>query len=169
MKPAEATLPSETEVLVKRSFDAPAKLVWRTYVEPNLMRRWLSGMPGWSMPVCEMDVRVDGNYHWRWRSDEDGKEFGFTGEFLKVVPYEQIEHTQVYDPGDIGGSMGGEPYTVTVNFQEADGITNVTTSIRFASKADRDAAFSTGMTEGMEMNYKRLEEVLEEAKKQGLK
>ena len=162
MKPAEASLPSDTEVLVKRSFDAPVKLVWRAYMEPDLMRRWCSGLPGWSMPVCEMDIRVGGKYRWRWRSDEDGQEFGFTGEVLDIVPHARIVHTQIYDPGDMGYSMGNEPYIVTVTFHEAEGITNVATSIKFASKADRDAAFSTGMTDGMEMSYKRLDEVLAE-------
>ena len=56
--------------------------------------------------------------------------------------------------------MGSEPYIVTVTFNEVNGITNMSTSIKFASKADRDAAFSTGMTDGMEMNYKLLDEVL---------
>ncbi len=71
-------------------------------------------------------------------------------------------HTQIYDPGELGYSMGAEPYIVSVTFQEADGITNVATSIKFASKADRDAAFSTGMTDGMEMSYKQLDDVLAE-------
>jgi hypothetical protein len=71
-------------------------------------------------------------------------------------------HTQLYDPGDLGYSMGSEPYIVTVTFHEAGGITNMATSIKFASKADRDAAFSTGMTDGMEMSYKRLDNVLAE-------
>src|SRR5215468_11303575 len=137
MKPAEASLPSDTEVLVKRSFDAPVKLVWRAYMEPDLLRRWCSGMPGWSMPVCEMDMRVGGKYRWRWRSDEGGQEFGFTGEVLEVAPHSKIVHTQIYDPGNLGGcpasgdadipdSMGNEPATVTVTFQETNGITNVT-------------------------------------------
>lgn len=162
MKPAEVSLPSDTEVLVKRSFDAPVKLVWRAYMEPDLMRRWCSGPPGWSMPVCEMDMRVGGHYRWCWRSDENGQEFGFTGEVLEVVPPARIVHTQIYDPGDLGYSMGGEPSIVTVTFQEADGITNVATSIKYASKADRDEAFSTGMTDGMEMSYKLLDDVLAE-------
>jgi uncharacterized protein YndB with AHSA1/START domain len=162
MKPAEVSLPSDTEVLVKRSFDAPVKLVWRAYMEPVLMRRWCSGLPGWSMPVCEMDMRVGGQYRWRWRSDENGQEFGFTGEVLEVVPHARIVHTQIYDLGDLGYSMGGEPSIVTVTFQEADGITNVATSIKYASKADRDEAFSTGMTDGMEMSYKLLDDVLAE-------
>jgi uncharacterized protein YndB with AHSA1/START domain len=109
-----------------------------------------------------MDMRVGGKYRWRWRSDENGQEFGFTGEVLEVVPHARIVHTQIYDPGDLGYSMGGEPSIVTVTFQEADGITNVATSIKYASKADRDEAFSTGMTDGMEMSYKLLDDVLAE-------
>ena len=162
MRPAQASLPSDTEVLVKRSFDAPVKLVWRAYTEPDLMRRWCSGHAGWSMPVCEMDMRVGGQYRWRWRSDENGQEFGFTGEVLEVVPHARIVHTQIYDPGDLGIPMGSEPSIVTVTFQEAGGITNMTTTIKFASKADRDEAFATGMTDGMEMSYKRLDGVLAE-------
>ena len=162
MKPAVASLPSDTEVLVKRSFDAPVELVWRAYVEPDLMRRWCGSTPGWSMPVCEMDMRVGGQYRWLWRSDEEGQEFGFTGDVMEFVPHSRIVHTQVFDPGNMGISMGGEPSIVTVIFEEADGITNVATTIRYASNADRDEALSTGMTEGMEMNYKVLDEVLAE-------
>lgn len=162
MKPAEASLPSDTEVLVKRSFDAPAKLVWRAYVEPDLMRRWCGSTPGWSMTVCEMDMRVGGTYQWRWRSDENGMEFGFTGEVLEITEHERIVHTQIFDPGDLGVSMGSEPSIITVTFDETDGITKVGTTIKYASKADRDEALATGMTEGMEMNYKRLDEVLAE-------
>lgn len=164
MKPAEVFTPSEREVLVKRSFDAPANLVWRAYTEPDLMRRWLSAMPGWSMPVCEMDSQVGGKYRWRWRDDNSGQEFGFTGEFLEVELHAKIVHTQHYDSGDTEfGSMGGEPSIITVTFKEADGITNVETMMKFASQEDRDAAMSTGMTDGMEMNYKVLETVLSEA------
>jgi len=164
MKPAVASLPSDTEVLVQRSFDAPAKLVWRAYMEPELMRRWCSGMPGWSMPVCEMDMRVGGKYRWRWRSDDNGQEFGFFGEVLEVVPHTKIVHTQAFDPGDLGVSMGGEPSIIIVTFEETGGITNVTTTIKYASKADRDAAFATGMTEGMEMSYQNLDGVLAEGR-----
>ena len=162
MKPAEASLPSDTEVLVKRSFDAPAKLVWRAYMEPELMRRWCGSTPGWSMPVCKMDMRVGGQYRWRWRNDEDGMEFGFTGEVLEIVQHAKIVHTQIFDPGNMGIAMGGEPSIITVTVEEIDGITNVATTIKYASKADRDEALSTGMTDGMEMNYTRLDEVLAE-------
>ncbi|HEX6278812.1 MAG TPA: SRPBCC family protein [Pyrinomonadaceae bacterium] len=162
MKPAEVSTPSGREVLVKRSFDASADLVWQAYTEPALMRRWLTAMPGWSMPVCEMTTDVGGTYRWRWRDEANGVEFGFTGEMLEVEPHSKIVHTQVYDPGTMGGSMGDGPSVITVTFDETDGITIVATLITFASKADRDAAVSTGMTDGMEMSYKQLEEMLTE-------
>lgn len=162
MKPAEASLPSDTEVAVNRTFDAPADLVWRAYMEPDLMRRWCTGTPGWSMPVCEMDMRVGGRYRWRWRNDENGQEFGFSGEVLEVVPQAKLVHTQIFDPGNLGVSMGGEPSIITIIFEESSGTTNVATTIKYASKEDRDAAFSTGMTEGMEVSYQQLDKVLAE-------
>ena len=160
MKPAETTLPSDTEVLVKRSFDASVDLVWRAYVEPELLRRWCTGTPGWSMPVCEMDMRAGGKYRWRWRNDENGQEFGFTGDVLEVVPHAKLVHTQMFDAGNLGVSMGSEPSIITVVFDETDGITSVATTIKYASKADRDEALATGMTDGMEISYQRLDEVL---------
>ena len=107
-------------------------------------------------------MRVGGQYRWRWRSDENGQEFGFAGDVLEVVPHAKLVHTQIFDPGDMGISMGGEPSTITVTFEEDGGITNVATMIKYFSKADRDEALSTGMTEGMEVNYKRLDGVLAE-------
>lgn len=160
MKTAEVSTPSDQKVLIKRSFDAPVNLVWQAYTDPDLMRRWLTAMPGWSMPVCEMTTDVGGKYRWRWRDDANGVEFGFTGEMLEIAPNAKIVHTQEYDPGTMGGSMGDGPSIITVTFDEVEGITNVATSIKFASKEDRDAAVSTGMTDGMEMSYKQLDSVL---------
>ena len=129
-------------------------------MEPDLMRRWCTAMPGWSMPVCEMDMRVGGKYRWRWRNDEGGQEFGFAGDVLEVVPHSKIVHTQFFDAGNLGASMGSEPSIITVTFHEIDGITYVTTCIKYASKADRDEAFATGMTDGMEMSYSALDGML---------
>ncbi|TQV78049.1 hypothetical protein FKG94_13280 [Exilibacterium tricleocarpae] len=159
MKSAEVTLPSDTEVRVSRLFNAPARLVWRAYTEPALLQRWMLGPPGWSMPVCEMDVRVDGKFQWRWRSDENGNEFGFYGEFKEVTPHKKIVHTEFYDPGDLGDKMG-ESMLITVTFDEDDGKTIMTTAMQFQSKEDRDTALSTGMTDGMEMSYQKLDTVL---------
>lgn len=159
---AEVSLPSDREVEVTRSFRGPRGLVYDAYTRPELMRRWLLGPPGWTMPVCEMDVRVGGRFRWRWRSDEDGSEFGFHGEFLEVQPRALLRHTEAYDPGDMGGSMGEDEALVTVRFEERNGVTTVTTVIEYPSKEDRDAAMATGMTDGMEMSYQRLDELLAE-------
>ena len=158
---AEVTLPSEREVKVTRSFKAPKTLVYRAYTEPQLVRRWLLGPPGWSMPVCEMDVRVGGKYRWRWRSDTDAKEFGFFGMFREVVPGSRLVHTEGYDPGTVGGGdYPGEGAIVTVSFTEEAGYTTVTSLIDFGSKEARDAAVATGMTDGMEQSYQLLDKLL---------
>lgn len=162
MQAAQVSLPSDHEVSVARGFKAPRGLVYEAYTRPELMKRWLRGPPGWTMPVCEMDVRVGGEFRWRWRSDEDGSEFGFHGEFVEVDAPEKLRHTEIFDPGDTGWDMGGGEAMVTLRFEEGDGVTTVTTLIEYGSKEARDAALSTGMTDGMEMSYQQLDELLAE-------
>ena len=159
---AQVTLPSDRQVKVTRSFRAPRALVYRAYTEPALVRRWLLGPPGWTMPICEMDVRVGGQYRWRWRSDDKGSEFGFSGTFREVQPPSRIVHTEAYDPGTVGGSYPGEPAIVTVTFTEDGGVTTVTSLIDFGSKEARDGAVATGMTDGMEQSYQLLDRLLED-------
>jgi len=159
---AQVVLPSEREVKVTRSFRAPRALVYRAYTEPQLVQRWLLGPPGWSMLVCEMDVRVGGRYRWRWRSDQDGSEFGFAGTFREVQPASRLVHTEAYDPGTVGGGFPDKDAIVTVSFTEEAGVTTVTTLIDFGSKEARDAAVATGMTDGMEQSYQLLDRLLNE-------
>jgi uncharacterized protein YndB with AHSA1/START domain len=157
---AQVTLPSEREVRVIRSFRAPRALVYRAYTEPQLIQRWLLGPPGWSMPVCEMDVRVGGRYRWRWRNDQDGSEFGFAGTFREVEPEARLVHTEAYDPGTVVDGYPSGDAIVRVTFTEEEGVTTVTTLIDFASKEARDAAIATGMTDGMEESYQLLDRLL---------
>lgn len=159
---AQVTLPSDREVKVTRSFRAPRALVYRAYTEPALVRRWLLGPPGWTMPICEMDVRVGGRFQWRWRSEEDGKEFGFTGTYQEVQPPSRIVHTEAYEPGTVGGGYPGADAIVTVTLAEDGGVTTVTTLIDFGSKETRDAAVATGMTDGMEQSYQLLDRLVTE-------
>src|SRR5262245_34657160 len=159
---AQVTLPSDREVKVTRSFRAPRGLVYRAYTEPSLVQRWLLGPPGWTMPVCEMDVRVGGRYRWRWRSKEDGSEFGFAGTFREVQPSARLVHTQAFDPGTLEDNFPGNDAIVTVSFNENAGVTMVTTLIDFGSKEARDAAVATGMTDGMEQSYQSLDGLLSE-------
>jgi uncharacterized protein YndB with AHSA1/START domain len=157
---AQVTLPSEREVKVTRAFKAPRALVYRAYTEPPLVQRWLLGPPGWSMPVCEMDVRVGGRYRWRWRNGQDGSEFGFTGTFRDVQPPSRLVHTEAYDPGTLEEDFPRNDSLVTVTFVEEDGVTTVTTLVDFGSREARDAALATGMTDGMEQSYQLLDQLL---------
>jgi uncharacterized protein YndB with AHSA1/START domain len=160
MEKAQVTLPSDREVKVTRSFRAPRALVYRAYTEPDLVKRWLLGPPGWSMPVCEMDVRPGGTFRWRWRSDQGSDEFGFSGTFREVQPSSRIVHTEAYEPGTVGGGYPGQDAIVTVTFSEEGGVTTVSTLIDFGSKEARDAAVKTGMTDGMERSYQLLDRLL---------
>ena len=166
IKSAEVSLPSDTEVRVTRDFKAPRKLVWQAHTEPNLLRRWMSGMPGWSMPVCDMDVRPGGKYRWRWRSDETGAGFGFFGEFKDIDAPAAMTQEEYFDAGDAGAITGDMPVnTPSINrttFTETNGITTVIVLIDYGSKAARDAAVSTGMTDGMEISYTSLDALLTE-------
>jgi uncharacterized protein YndB with AHSA1/START domain len=154
---AEVTLPSDTEVRVSRSFHAPRTLVWHAHTVPDLARRWL-GYPGWSMPVCEMDVRPGGKYRWRWRSEENGQEFGFFGTFSEVSEPAKLSYDQYYEPGNFDSAMPlDNPTLIRSTYTENDGITTLVTVMDFGSKEARDAALSTGMTDGMEVSYQRLD------------
>jgi uncharacterized protein YndB with AHSA1/START domain len=160
MERAQVTLPSDREVKVTRSFKAAMPLVYRAYTEPALLQRWLLGSPGWSMPVCEMDVRVGGQYRWRWRSDKNAREFGFTGTFREVTPPSRLVHTQIYDAGTTGDAPPESEALVSVTFTEDGGMTTVTTLIDFGSKEARDGAMATGMTDGMERSYQLLDTLI---------
>ena len=163
-KPLQVSMPSDREVRVVRTFNAPRQLVWDAHTKPELIRKWMLGPPGWSMPVCEMDVRIGGAYLWRWRSDAEGKEFGFFGDFTEVSKPGALAHTQTYDPGDVGGSMyNDEPAVISTVFTEAGGVTTLTLTMLFPSKEARDGAVSTGMTGGMEIGYERLDDMFAKA------
>ncbi len=162
---AQVTLPSDREVKVMRSFKAPRALVYRAFTEPNLVKQWQLGPPGWTMPVCEMDVRVGGRYRWVWKSDADGSQFGFSGVFREVEPGVRIVQTERYDPGTVGGEYPGAEALITLSFADDDGMTTVTTLMDFGSKEGRDAAMSTGMTNGMEQSYALLDKELAEETK----
>ena len=162
MAKSTVMLPNDLEVVVVRDFRAPRATVFDAWTKPELITRWLLGPPGWTMPVCEMDLRVGGKYSWRWRNDK-GAEFGFTGVFREVARPSRLVHTQLYDPGTVGGSMGAEAL-ITAALTENAGVTTYTTTIRYQSKADRDAALSTGMTNGMEQSYEKLDALLAAAR-----
>ncbi len=157
---AHVTLPSDREVKVERSFRAPRSLVYRAHTEPDLVQQWLLGPPGWTMPICEMDVRVGGQYRWVWRSEADGSQFGFSGTYREVEQDTRLVHSERYEAGTVGGEFPGQEALVTTTFIEHDGVTTLTSLMDFGSKEARDAAVATGMTDGMEQSYALLDRML---------
>jgi uncharacterized protein YndB with AHSA1/START domain len=157
--PAQVTLTDDREVRVTRQFNAPRQMVWDAHTKPELARRWL-GYDGWDMPVNEMDVRVGGKYRWQWKSQEDGRQFGFFGIFTEVNAPSRLAHEQYYDPGDVGGAMpADDPCIISLDLSEQNGVTTLVCTMKFASREARDGAVSTGMTDGMEFSYTRLDDM----------
>lgn len=146
----------DTHVRITRAFDAPRHLLWRAHTEPELLKRWMLGPDGWVMTVCENDLRVGGSYRNAWAPTEGtpGEAFGFEGENLVLDPERRMVSTE---------RMSGADYPGTVNdltFDEADGVTLMTLLITYADAEQRDMILATGMTEGMESSYRRLEREL---------
>src|SRR5690606_13837593 len=90
------TAQGEREIVMTRVFEAPRHLVFDAFTKPELLKRWLLGPDGWTMPVCEVDLRVGGAYRFVWRG-RDGTEMGVRGVYREVVPPERIVHTETFD------------------------------------------------------------------------
>ena len=148
--------PNDTDVVCTRAFDAPRALLFDCHTKPELVRRWLLGPPGWSMPVCEIDLRVGGRFRYVWRNDENGKEFGLGGTYREIAAPERIVHDEAFEGGEMAEAH------ITTLFAEDGGRTTMTLTIGFASREARDAALATGMTGGMAQSYDRLDGVLAE-------
>jgi uncharacterized protein YndB with AHSA1/START domain len=148
--PLTVATPNDTDVVVVRSFDAPRALVWRAHTEPEIVKRWLLGPPGWTMPTCEIDLRVGGRYRYGWAHPEQ-QGFEMTGTYNEVKKPERIVHTEEFQ---------GMQSRITTMFAEKAGKTTMTMTMHFPSKAARDAALKTGMTDGMEHSYRNLDETL---------
>ena len=146
------TTPSETEVVVARSFDAPRELVWKAYTEPEHITQGMLGPPDWTMPVCELELRPGAPYRFGWRKG-DGTEMEITGVVKEVVPPERLVITESWG-GDWPDALN------TIDFAEDAGRTTLTTTIVYPSKEARDAALGTGMTDGMSASYDNLEALL---------
>lgn len=151
----EFSTPTPTSIRVIRSFAAPARLVWRAHTEPELVKRWMTGPPGHSLPICEIDLRVGGRGRFVWKSPDEF-EMGMTAEYLEVEPYERIVFTEEYDGWPEGAS------TVTARFVEVDGMTTITVDIEYPSQETRDAAMQPGYLEGYAASYDTLEGLLPE-------
>jgi uncharacterized protein YndB with AHSA1/START domain len=142
------TTPSDREIAATRVFDAPRRLVYEAHTNPKHLPNWMLGPEGWTMPVCEIDLRPGGAWHFVWRK-ADGSEMAMRGTYKEVVPPEKVVTTE---------SWGGDwPETInTLTLTEKDGKTILTSTILYPSKDARDAALKTGMKQGMNVSFDRL-------------
>jgi uncharacterized protein YndB with AHSA1/START domain len=149
---AKVTLPTDTEILITREFDAPRHLVYKAWTTPELVRRWWAGQRG-RMTVAEIDLRVGGT--WRYvMIANGGHEVAFHGEYREIVPDERIVNTEVYE----GAPEGGAALNL-VTFAEADGRTTLELLTRVDSKEVRDMIIDSGMEGGMQEGMDLLEQV----------
>jgi uncharacterized protein YndB with AHSA1/START domain len=149
----------DREIVMTRMFDAPRRLVWDAHTKPELVKRWLLGPPGWSMPVCEIDLRVGGKYRYVWRRDFDGKEMGMGGVYREIVPTQRLVQTETFDdPWYQGEALD------TLVLVEQSGKTLLTQTMLLVSREARDAILKSGMEHGVAASYDRLEELVAEAR-----
>jgi uncharacterized protein YndB with AHSA1/START domain len=148
------TTPSDREIVMTRVFDAPRDLVFDALTKPELLKRWLTGPPGWTLEVCQIDLKVGGTCRYVWRGP-DGTEMGMGGVHREIVPPERIVSTQLFDEDWTGGEAVG-----SMVLTERDGKTTITNTILYSSREARDAVLKTPMEQGMAQSYNRLEELL---------
>jgi uncharacterized protein YndB with AHSA1/START domain len=153
------TTSGDRDVVMTRVFDAPRNLVFDAMTKPELLKRWLLGPPGWTMDVCEVDLRVGGKYRYEWRGP-GGVKMGMGGVHKEVVVPERIVCTQLFDEDWTGGEAVG-----TLVLAEKDGKTTITNTVRYSSAAARDAVLKTPMEQGMAAGYDRLAELLASQRK----
>lgn len=137
-----------------RVLDAPRGLVFDALTKPELVTRWLLGPPGWTMPVCEIELKVGGKFRYEWRGP-DGQTMGMVGVFREIARPGRLVHTEVFDEDWTGGET-----EVTTVLVEQGGKTTLTITVRYASRAARDGALKTGMEQGAAASYDRLAELL---------
>ena len=144
----EISTPTDTTIVLTRTFNAPRRLVWEAFFTPERMRRWMLPPPGWTLTECECVPRVGGGLSVAWKSDEADPAMTLRGVFTEVVLHERIVHTETMALGE------------QHEFAEAGGVTNMRITQTYDSKESRDGAIASGMDQGMESCYQQLEGLL---------
>ena len=150
---ATVTTPSDLEILITRSFDAPARLVFEAWTRPEHVRRWWPLDETQSMSVCDIDLRVGGA--WRYVTLlPNGHEVGFHGVYSEIVPNERLVTTEVFE-----GFPDGEAIN-TWTVDEQDGVTTLSVLVLHSCKEHRDGHLDSGMEGGMQLTMNHLEDLI---------
>lgn len=143
----------DTHVVVTRRFAASPEKVYRAHTEPELLKKWLLGPDGWTMPVCINDARPGGRIRYEW-SDGNGGGFYLTGEFIALEPFSRIVHVErMHLPDPTPDNH------VETRFAPDGQGTLMTMRMALPDSGTRAAMLATGMEDGMEASYRRLETV----------
>ena len=160
---AVVTLPSDTEILITRSFDAPAALVFEALTTPELVKRWW-GFDTSVWKVCEIDLQVGGA--WRYVITDGDMEVGFHGVYREIDAPHRIVSTEAFE-GLVAMGITDDPDAVasvnTVTLEEADGVTTMSTLVRHVTKEHRDGHIESGMEGGMQVSFDRLDDLVTSA------
>lgn len=154
------TTPSDREIAMTRVFDAPRDLVFDAYTKPDLLQLWL-GPPGWSLAVCEVDLKVGGTYRFVWRGS-DGTEMGLRGVYREIAPPERLVSTETFDDPWYPGEA-----VSTLVLTKQGGRTSLTNTILYESKEIRDGVLQSSMEHGVAATYDRLAELAGSLQAQG--
>ncbi len=147
------TTSSDLEIVMTRTFDAPRELVFEAMTKPEHMKEWW-GPRGFTLPVCEIDLRPGGVYRFV-STDAEGNEYAFRGEYREIVPPEKIVWTFEFE------GMPGNVSVDTMTLTEEDGKTTITSTSLFDDVEQRDGMLASGMETGAAETYDRLAELLE--------
>jgi uncharacterized protein YndB with AHSA1/START domain len=150
----EITTPSDREIAMKRVFNAPRALVWEAWTTPALVKRWLGVHAGWTMAVCDIDLRVGGAYRYLWRGP-GGEEMGMRGVYREIKAPERIVATEEFDQKWYEGDA-----LDTITLREKAGKTTLIETVRYASKDVRDSVLRSPMESGVAAGFDALEQLL---------
>lgn len=152
--------PSDREIRLTRLFDAPRELVFEVMTEPEHIRRWWGCLDeGFSMVVCEVDLRVGGAYRYSNRTPK-GELTTFYGVYREITPPERLVFTEIFEPFPDAESV------VTTELADEDGRTRMVLTAIYPSKEVRDIVIASGMEKGAAISYDRLEDVVQELHRQ---
>ena len=146
---------SDREIVITRTFNGPARIVFDAWTKPELVRRWWAPKShGVSVAACDAEVRAGGKYRYVLRRDT-GEEFAFSGKYTEVRPHSRLVYTQVFEPmADAGEAI------VTVTFEERGGKTHLVSHELYPSKEALDGAIGSGMEHGMRETMDQLDELV---------
>ena len=152
----KVTAKGDREFVITRTFAAPRALVFDAFSKPEMVKQWLNGPPGWTLSVCEIDLRVGGKYRYLWSNSAGAnKGMGMSGVYKEVKRPERIVNTEKFEPAWYAGEA-----LSTMVLTEEKGITLMTITARYGSKKTRDEILASPMEGGLEFSYQELDALL---------